>query len=512
MKKGIIYLVGAGPGDPGLFTIKGKSVMETADVVVFDRLVSKRILAYAPQGAEMIYVGKKAGEHVMSQDDINAVLAQKAEAGKTVVRLKGGDPFLFGRGGEEAQYIRERGLDFEIVPGITSAAAAPAYAGIPLTHRDNNSSLTIIAGHESPEKNQSSVNWELLGKSKGTLVFLMGVKNLRFICRRLMECGKDADTPAALIRWGTWPEQLVLTGRLDTVARLAEERNIRPPAVIVIGKVVEMREQLAWLEKKPLWGKKIVVTRTRAQAGVMAEKIQALGGEAIEFPVIAVERETDLKNLHNALKNINHYDWLIFTSVNGVNIFWDEVIKYGLDIRAFYDIKIAAIGAATRKALEGRGLKVQSVPAEFRAEGMVEALSKEIAGGQWALLPRARGARTLLPDSLRGRGVRVNEIYLYQAVTDAGTNHTLRDDIIKGAFDYLTFTSSSAVDNFVKIIGQENAVTLDKKVRVSCIGPVTADTAEKYGFTVHVRADVYTVDGLLEAVMDDVKVQRGNDF
>jgi uroporphyrinogen III methyltransferase/synthase len=479
--------------------------METAEVVVFDRLVNKRILAYAPRGAEMIYVGKKTGSHVMSQDEINALLVQKAEAGKTVVRLKGGDPFLFGRGGEEAQYIRDHGLDFEVVPGITSAVAAPAYAGIPLTHRDNNSALTIVTGHEKPKKGRSFINWEALAKSGGTVVFLMGVKNLRFICRRLMEHGQDAETPVALVRWGTWLKQQVLTGRLDTVAQLAEEQQFQPPAVIIIGKVVEMREQLAWLEKKPLWGKKIVVTRSRAQAGATAEKIQALGGEAIEFPAIEIARETDLKKLHNALQNIDKYDWIIFTSVNGVSIFWDEVKKYGLDIRSFHDVKIAAIGEATRKALEEWGLRVQAVPAEFSAEGMVEVLSEEIATGQRVLLPRARGARPMLPHSLRGRGVHVNEIYLYQAVADTDANHMLKDEIVKGDFDYLTFTSSSTVDNFVKIIGQENAAALNKKVKISCIGPVTADTARKHGFTAHICADVYTIDGLLDAIIADIK-------
>ncbi len=508
-KKSFVYLVGAGPGDPGLFTLKGKSVLAQADVVIYDRLVSNRILSFAPSDAELIYVGKISGHHAMQQDDINALLVEKARENKVVVRLKGGDPFLFGRGGEEALYIREKGVDFEIVPGITSAIAVPAYAGIPVTHRENTSSLTIVTGHEKPGKEESFINWAELSQTKSTLVFLMGVENLEFIVENLLNYGKEPTTPIALIRWGTLPEQEVLIGNLNNIVDQVKRQNFKPPAVIIVGEVVKLSSDLSWVEKKVLWGKRIVVTRARAQASDLVEKITQLGGEAIEFPTIKIQAEPNYTALHNAFDNIAHYNWLIFTSVNAVKIFFAELRKAGHDIRHLQDIKICAIGPATRKALEEKGLIIDNMPDEYRAEGIVEELKDKIKAGEWVLLPRARGARSFLPKAIREWGAHVNEIFIYQAVAEQRVSEGILAEIMAGNIDYITFTSSSTVDNFVKVVGLDNALRINKNAKVACIGPITADTAKNRGLTVDLIAQDYTIAGLMAAIMQDVKLKNG---
>lgn len=503
MKKGLVYLVGAGPGDPGLFTLKGKKVLEKAEVVVYDRLVGEQILDMAGLQAKFIYVGKESGRHALAQEEINELLLRQAREGKIVVRLKGGDPFLFGRGGEEALYLRQNGIDFEVIPGITSALAVPAYAGIPVTHREATSSFAVVTGHEKPDKAVSSIKWKELAGGIGTLVFLMGVENLPFICESLINNGRDPATPVALIRWGTLPEQEVLTGRLDNIVRRVEEKSFRPPAVIVVGEVVSLREELKWLENKPLWGKKIMVTRARAQASVLVEAILELGGQPIEFPSIEIRREENLGPLYNALKNINHYQWIIFTSVNAVEIFFAELDNLDMDIRDLKDIHIAAIGPATRQAVQKRGIKVRVVPEEYRAEGILEELKQLIAPGEWILLPRARGARGILPETLRNWGVHVNEVVLYEAVPTSRGEHRHLQDILNGKVDYLTFTSSSTVSNFVAMIGPENVWRVNRAARVACIGPVTAQKANDLGFSVAVTAREYTINGLVEAILED---------
>ncbi|HWP98489.1 MAG TPA: uroporphyrinogen-III C-methyltransferase [Syntrophomonadaceae bacterium] len=508
---GIVYLIGAGPGDPGLFTLKGKRLLEQAEVVVYDRLVSDGILSLANPEADMIYVGKVSGKHALSQDEINALLVEKASQGKIVARLKGGDPFLFGRGGEEAQFVREHGFDFEVVPGITSAIAVPAYAGIPVTHRDSTSSFAIITGHEKPDKAESSIQWADIARGIGTLVFLMGVENLPYICRQLLSNGRDPSTPVALIRWGTRPEQEVLSGTLQNIVEKVKANSFQPPAVIVVGEVVALRDELQWVEKKPLWGQRIVVTRARAQASVLAEKIADLGGAVIEFPSIEIKKEKNLNTLHNALRNIDHYNWIVFTSANAVDIFFAEIIKIGMDIRDLKGCEICAIGPATRKELEKRGLQVRFVPEEYRAEGILQGLQSQVLPGQWVLLPRARGARNILPDSLRQWGLHVNEVFLYEAVASGRVSQETLDRVLHGDMDYLTFTSSSTVSNFVKIVGRENIENINQRVRVACIGPVTADTAQSLGFNVPVLASRYTIEGLLEAILEDVqsRTKRG---
>ncbi len=503
-KKGIVYLIGAGPGDPGLLTLKGKEILEKSEVVIYDRLINKRILSWANPNAEFIYVGKASGKHAFSQEKINALLVKKASEGKKVARLKGGDPFLYGRGGEEALYLRQHGCDFEVVPGVTAAIAVPAYAGIPVTHRDIASSFAVITGHEKPDKKESSIKWKEIADGIGTAVFLMGMENLAFICENLLNNGKDAGTPVALIRWGTLPEQEVLTGSLGEIVEKAAKNNFKPPAVIVIGEVVKLRDELAWVEKKPLWGKKILVTRARSQASVLVNRINELGGDAIEFPSIKIVKEPDLRPLYDAFYNINEYDWLIFTSVNTVDIFFNEMSQAGMDIRKLKGIRICAIGPATRKKLESRGLKVDMPPEDYRAEGIIGELSKKAKPGQSVLLPRAKGARSILPETIRQWGLKVNEICLYEAQSTLEGIEISKEKIIDSDVDYITFTSSSTVSNFVKIIGEKNVKKLDETAKVVCIGPVTADKARKSGFTVDLVADYYTIEGLLDVIIKDV--------
>lgn len=503
MKKGFVYLIGAGPGDPGLFTIKGKRLLEEAEVVVYDRLISTRILSYANPQAELIYVGKEAGRHALSQDEINELLVEKAQDGKKVVRLKGGDPFVFGRGGEEAMFIRKHGLEFEVVPGITSAVAVPAYAGIPVTHRDKASSFAVITGHERPGKVESSIDWKHISIGAETLVFLMGIENLAFIVEQLLENGRDVSTPIALIRWGTLPRQEVLTGTLGDITEKVKRTGFKSPAVIVVGNVVELREEINWLEKRPLFGKHIVVTRARQQASILADKLEALGGIVTEFPAISIEKENDLHILHNAINNIDKYDWVIFTSVNAVNIFFAEIKTLNQDIRNMKGIRLCAIGPATQASLEEKGLKVELVPDEYRAEGIIDGLREKVKPGQWVLIPRARGARSVLPDTLRSWKVHVNEVFLYKAVPHRNVSQAALDSIKAGNIDYITFTSSSTVTNFVKIIGKENVKTIDSLVKTACIGPITAATAKEQGFNVKVIASEYTIDGLVKAIVDE---------
>ncbi|HWQ76772.1 MAG TPA: uroporphyrinogen-III C-methyltransferase [Syntrophomonas sp.] len=502
-RKGFVYLVGAGPGDPGLFTIKGKELLEQAEVVVYDRLVSPAIIAWANPQAEMIYVGKESSRHTLNQDEINALLAEKAGQGKIVVRLKGGDPFVFGRGGEEALYVREHGFDFAVVPGITSAVAVPAYAGIPVTHRDATSSFAVITGHEKPGKETSSIHWDRIATGIGTLVFLMGVENLEYIATQLMEHGRAPETPVALVRRGTMPDQEVVTGRLDDIVRRVQAAGLKPPAIIVVGETVDLRQQLGWWETGPLWGKRILVTRSRAQASGLVKKIRGLGGEAIEFPTIEIEAEKNPEQLYQAFDRIENYNWIIFTSVNAVDIFFREFKGRSRDIRCLADIKLGAIGPATAARLQNLGLLAELIPDEFVAEGIIEKVKVMMTPGEKVLLPRARGARDVLPAALEKLGAAVEEIYLYQAVPPR-TNAVDIEEILAQGLDYITFTSSSTVTNFVEILGERQAAAVCGNAKTVCIGPITAGTAREKGLKVDITAGEYTIDGLLQGILTDL--------
>jgi uroporphyrinogen III methyltransferase/synthase len=498
----VIHLVGSGPGDPGLFTIKGKSLLQSADVVVYDRLAPESLLSYAPSDAERIYVGKKPGEPTMPQEEINALLARLGREGKDVVRLKGGDPYIFGRGGEEALELMEAGVPFEVVPGITSGAAAPAYAGIPVTHRRVSTSVAFITGHEDPTKDGQDVDWNKVANGADTLVLYMGIGRLREISANLIAAGKSPETPVACVRWGTLPEQRTVIGTLADIADRVEESGLKPPAVTVVGEVVALRENLSWFENRPLFGRRIVVTRARAQAGDLSRELEALGAEALEFPTIVICPPDDFGPLDKAIRELDGYNWLVFTSVNGVESFVGRIRDHGLDLRAIpRDAKIAAIGPATAESLRGAGLNVDAIPAEYRAEALLEEIGGSVEGQRF-LIPRAKVAREVLPESLREAGAEVDVPPAYESVPSDEGAESLAARLEAGEIDCITFTASSTVENFVLAFGLERARRLAAGASVACIGPITADTARGYGLKVAVEAEEYTIPGLIEAVRE----------
>lgn len=502
MGKGYVFLVGAGPGDPKLLTIKGSECIAKADVLVYDRLASKHLLKLARPGCEMIYAGKSPDGHTLTQDEINKVLVEKASLGKVVTRLKGGDPFVFGRGGEEAEALVEAGIPFEIVPGVTSAIAVPAYAGIPVTHRDLTSSFTVITGHEKPTKENSAISWESLAQSQSTLIFLMGMENLGFITQRLMEHGLDSSTPVGLIQWGTRSEQRVLTGKLEDIVTLAHKEKFSNPSIIIVGQVVRLREKLKWFENKPLFGQRIVVTRARHQASVLSQAIESLGGEPLEFPVIDIDIPSDPSLLSKAVLSLHKYTWIIFTSVNGVEAFFDELLRQEKDIRELAGIEIAAIGPATKGALENRGLRISFVPEEYRAERISEGLSGKITPGQKVLLARAEEARSILPEELTRLGAEVDDIPAYKTVLGEADKIELQRLLSEKSVEAVTFTSSSTVRNFMQLIDGEKALL--EGVKLFSIGPITSATAQELGLGIHSEAEEYTIDGLVKALVQGV--------
>ncbi|HEV2094480.1 MAG TPA: uroporphyrinogen-III C-methyltransferase [Rubrobacter sp.] len=501
----MIYLVGSGPGDPGLFTVKGVRCMESADAVVYDRLAPESLLAHARPGAEMIYVGKRPGDdQAMKQEEINRVLVELGRAGKTVVRLKGGDPYIFGRGGEEALELIEAGIPFEVVPGVTSGVAAPAYAGIPVTHRNVSTSVAFITGHEDPTKGRSDVDWKGIARGADTLVLYMGVGRLREISAELMEAGRDPETPVAVVRWGTLPEQRTVTGTLADIAERVSEAKLRPPAITVVGDVVNLRESgLGWYEKRPLFGRRVVVTRARAQAGELSAELAGLGAEVREFPTIEVRPPEDFGPLDEAIRGLDSFDWLVFTSANGVDAFLERLRHHGLDLRAVpRRAKVAAIGPATAGALEEVGLRVDVVPEEFRAEALIEAIRDGSLAGKRVLIPRAKVAREVLPERLREAGAEVVVPPAYETVPSSEGREALARELEAGRIDCVTFTASSTAENFVGAFGAERASRLLAGSRVVCIGPITADTARGFGLRVDAEAREYTIPGLVEAVVD----------
>ncbi|MDM8524659.1 uroporphyrinogen-III C-methyltransferase [Desulfococcaceae bacterium HSG8] len=501
MKKGKVYLVGAGPGDPGLITVKGLECIRRADIIIYDYLASPTLLKYVSGNAEMIYVGKKGGDHTLSQDGINALIVEKAKAGLVVARLKGGDPFIFGRGGEEAEILVGEGIPFEIVPGVTSAIAAPAYAGIPLTHREFTATVAFVTGHEDPTKSESNIDWASLAKGIGTLVFLMGVKNLPNITRELLDHGMRPDTPVALVRWGTTPGQVTLTGTLDTIVERVKAAGLKAPAIIVVGNVVGLRDTLKWYENRPLMGKRIVVTRAREQASDLVNRLSDLGAECLECPTIRVMPPADDKPLDGAIANLSEYDWIVFTSVNGVKFFFERLFETGRDVRALGTLRTAAIGPVTAEKLLSFGLRSDIIPETYRAESVVEAFQNEDVKGKNILLPRAEEARPVLPVELRKMGARVDEVTSYRTVQAHDNAELLLKRLREGTVDMVTFTSSSTVKNFKAILPDESPEDLMSGVTVAAIGPVTADTAKELGFDVHIIAESYTIPGLCEAIL-----------
>ncbi len=493
---GRCYLVGAGPGDLGLVTLRAKQLIERAEVVVYDYLCNPEMLQWAPETAELIYAGKKAGAHTLKQDEINALLVEKAQAGKQVVRLKGGDPFLFGRGGEEAQALAAASIPFEVVPGVTSAIAAPAYAGIPVTHRGMTSHVTFFTGHEDPEKTESSIDFGALAKIGGTQVMLMGVERIDAIAQQMRENGVRADLPVALVRWGTTGRQEVISGTLQDIAQKVADQNFAPPAVAVFGEVVSLGKELAWQKGRPLSGKRIVVTRTRKQAGALSDQLRNLGAEVIELPTIRIEPPSDLRAFAELVQDAHSYDWIVFTSPNGVTAFFEMFYKLYNDARDIGGARIAAIGPATAQRVREFHLKVDLQPDEFVAEAVVREFKKEgDIENLRILIARAEEARDLLPRELGALGAIVDVALAYRTVAETSDRTEARSRLVAEGADMITFTSSSTVENFLAL-----GLPWPDGMKVASIGPITSKTARAAGLTIGVQAARHDIPGLVEAI------------
>lgn len=500
MPIGKVWLVGAGPGDPGLLTLKGARALARCDVLVYDYLASPAIVNLAPPDCEKIYVGKKAGAHTLTQDEITELIVKLGLAGRNVVRLKGGDVFVFARGGEEAQALHAAGVPFEIVPGITSAIAAPAYAGIPITHRAHNTSFSISTGHENPLKGNSTLDFAKLANPKQTIVFLMAMGNLAAIVDELRSNGIPGDKPVAIVREGTKPTQETLVATLDTIVAEVERTEFAAPAIVVIGDVVNEREAIRWFDNGPLFGKRVLVTRPAVQADDFAVRLWELGAEPIVAPTIAIGPPDDSAPAQAAVDRVRAYAWVVFTSRNGVDAFFDRLGERGRDARAFGDAKVAAIGPKTAEALAQRGLRVDFMPDSFVNEAVAEGLLARTRIGERVLLFRAQEARNVVPDALRGAGRILDDVAAYK------TRTLLDPELVEkvARADIVTFTSSSTVAGFIENLGDARAALAGKLV--ACIGPITAGTARDAGIRVDVVADAFTVDGLVDALGATVTV------
>jgi uroporphyrinogen III methyltransferase/synthase len=497
-----VYLVGAGPGDLGLVTLRAKECIENADVIVYDHLANPETLTWARDDAEIIYVGKEPGESrkhsQLSQQEINALLIEKAREGKQVVRLKGGDPFVFGRGAEEAQAIADARIPFEIVPGITSAIAGPAYAGIPLTHRAQNSHVTFFTGHEDPAKAESAIDYAALAKLGGTQVMLMGVERLESITGEMMKHGMRRDLPVALVRWATTGQQETLTGTVADIAQRAVASGFKAPAVAVFGGVVALRDSLNWYEKRPLLGKRIVVTRTRKQASALSNKLRALGAHVIELPTIRIEPPSDLREFAELVQDAHLYDWIVFTSANGVEAFFEIFFKLYDDAREIGGARIAAIGPATAQRVKDFHLHVDLRPEEFVAEAVVREFEKQgSVENLRLLLVRAEKAREVLSKELSALGAIVDEAFAYRTVPETCDTTGARRQLARDGADLITFTSSSTVENFLAL-----GLPWPKGMQVASIGPITSKTARDHGLKIDVEARRHDIDGLVEAIRD----------
>lgn len=493
---GKVYLVGAGPGDPGLFTLKGRAILERANCVIYDFLAAEELLRFCRSDAEKIFMGKRGGGPRRPQEEIDQLLISKAREVETVARLKGGDPFVFGRGGEEALALTRAGIPFEVVPGVTSGLAAPAYAGIPVTHRELASSVCFMAGHEDPTKEESTIDWSAAGRG-GTLVFFMGTRNLAAIASKLMAHGRAPETPIAVIRWGTSPQQQVVTGTLQDIAR--RSAGLQPPTVIVVGEVVKLREQLNWFERLPLFGKRIVITRARDQADPLRERLVELGAEVIEVPTIEIRAPSSWEPLDGAIRRLEEFQYLLVTSANGVRNFLARLRACGRDVRDLKGLAIGAIGPATAAEFAKTGVKADFVPGEYRAEGLLEALTGRDLRGKSFLIPRAKVARDLVPRVLTQRGARVEVVEAYETVTPEYPAEEL-ERLMTSPPDVITFTSSSTASNFAKLFSGRLVKEVLRGTVVASIGPITSETIRELGLAVSVEAKESTIPGLVEAL------------
>ena len=495
---GTVYLVGGGPGDPGLIGLRAAQLLSTGTVVAHDRLSPVEALALCRADAELIDVGKQPDRHPLKQEEINALLVERASAGQAVVRFKGGDPFVLARGSEEAQACRAANIPFEIVPAVTSGIAAPAYAGIPVTHRGVAPAFAVVTGHEDPTKADTQVDYEALGRFPGTLLLYMGVGRLGRIAEALIAAGRAPTTPVAVVGWGTTPRQQTVTGTLSDIAEVLEAASVTNPAMIVVGEVVALREELAWFERRPLHGVSVLVPRTRQQAGELSERLRALGAEPIEAPTIVIEPAADPGRLRAAVASVadGAYDWVVFTSTNAVEAVYAAVDGLGLDTRVFARVSVAAVGGATAAALSQRGLRPDVVPSEQTSTGLAAALVNGAPQPGRALLPRADIATPTLPAALSAAGWDTDDVEAYRTVAAPHLPPGASERLIAGEIDVIAFASSSTVRNLIALVGG----ALPDEVRVASIGPQTSETCRELGVRVDVEADPHDIDGLVAAV------------
>ncbi len=501
-KKGKVYLVGAGPGDAGLITVRGLECIQLADTIVYDNLVNPSLLKHARPGAEIIFAGKMSRKHTLTQDEINALLVEKAGEGKVVTRLKGGDPFVFGRGGEEAEELRKAGFEFAIVPGVTSSIAAPAYAGIPVTHRGVATAFMVITGHEDPTKEETQVDWAGVARFFGTRVILMGVERIGTIAGELMRHGALPETPVAMVRWGTTGKQQTIQGTLATIADVAAKADFQPPAVTVIGEVVRLREKLDWFERRPLFGKRIVVTRSREQASELVRQLGDLGADVLEIPTIRIKPPESLAPLREAVASMGEYDWLVFTSPNGVDAFFREFFARHKDLREIGPVRIAAIGAVTAQKLAELHLEVDLQPKDFTTEALLAEFKKSVSCENLKILmPRADLADQRLARGLEDLGAIVDDLDAYQTVPDTEDRNGHRARLLSEGADLVTFTSSSTVVNFCSLVDVPALRVQLPKMRFVSIGPQTTQAALEKGLEVATEAKVHTIPGLVDAIL-----------
>ena len=500
MSNGIVYLVGAGPGDPTLITLRGVECLKKAEVVVYDYLANEQLLLYAPETAERIYAGKIGGRHNQGQDEINSLLVEKGLAGKIVVRLKGGDPFVFGRGGEECEALRDAGISFEVVPGVTAAFGASAYAGIPLTHRDVTASVAFVTGQEGKGKTDTTIDWDRLSLGGGTVVFYMGVTTLRRNMERLVEHGRSPDTPVALIRWATTPCQQVLVGTLATIADLADESGFKPPAITIVGEVVALRKKLQWYDTRSLCGKKIIVTRAAEHAGEFSSKLAARGATVLECPTIKLVEPESWQLLDLAIRDLAGYDWVVLTSANAARYFFQRMEALGFDARALAGCRICAVGPKTADEIRLHGIRPDLVPTDYKAEGVVDEFSRLDMQNARVLFPRADKARDVIPQELKRMGAHVDSPVAYRNVFPDRLPPETLFALEKRSVDCITFTSSSTVQNLAAMLGEEMMLDMLKGVVVASIGPITSKSCRELGLKVDIEPQSYTMEALAEAL------------
>jgi uroporphyrinogen III methyltransferase / synthase len=498
--RGIVYLVGAGPGDPGLITLRGVECLQKAQVVVYDYLANEQLLNHAPAGAELVYAGKIGGRHNQDQEEINRLLVSKGLEGKIVVRLKGGDPFVFGRGGEECEALAVAGVPFEVIPGVTAAVGAGAYAGIPLTHRDFTASVAFVTGQEGKDKNESNIDWDRLSLGSGTVVFYMGITSLRRNMQRLIEHGRSPHTPVALVRWATTAGQQVLTSTIDEIADKADAFGFKPPAVTIVGDVVNLRNRLRWFDNRPLSGRRVIVTRAADQAGEFSSMLEYRGATVLECPTIKLIEPASWVELDAAIGSLGNYNWLVLTSVNAVRFFFQRLDALGLDSRSLGSCKVCAVGPKTAEAIAEHGIRPDLIPADYKAEAIVSEFTKLAISGQRILFPRADRAREIIPQELTQMGAHVTAPVIYRNILPERLCPETLLSLEKRCIDCITFTSSSTVLNMVELLGADLLADMLKGVAVASIGPITSKTCRDVGLKVDIQPEQFTLSALSDAI------------